>query len=98
MLSRKKGEGKKLLFCVHMDEIGFMVTTVDDKGFIHFAPVGGINFTAAAYASVVFSSGIRGIMIPGDIGVQYIESFLSALTVGFCSGYLAGEEVLKYIG
>lgn len=64
LICRKKGEGKKLLFCAHMDEIGFLVTTVDDKGFIHFAPVGGINFTAAAYASVVFSSGIRGIMIP----------------------------------
>ena len=40
---------------------------------------------------------IRGIMLPGDIGVQYIESFLSALTVGFCSGYLAGEQAVEYV-
>ncbi len=41
---------------------------------------------------------IRGIMLPGAIGVQYIESVLSALTVAFCSGYLAGEEADSFIG
>ena len=64
LICHKKGEGKKLLFCAHMDEIGFIVTTVDDKGFLHFAPGGGIDFVAAAYANVVFSNGVRGIMIP----------------------------------
>lgn len=38
----------------------------------------------------------RGIMLPGAIGVQYIESVLSALTTAFCTGYLAGEEAVKY--
>ncbi len=64
LICRKAGGGKKLLFCAHMDEIGFIVTTVDDKGFIHFAPVGGIDFTAAAYAKVVFANGVRGVMVP----------------------------------
>ncbi len=39
---------------------------------------------------------IRGIMLPGAVGVQYIESVLSALTSAFCGGYLAGEEAVKY--
>ena len=47
----------------------------------------------------LFAAGdnIRGIMLPGAIGVQYIESFLSALTSAFCGGYLAGEEAVKYL-
>lgn len=40
---------------------------------------------------------IRGIMLPGDIGVGYIESVLSALTVAFCSGYVSGVEAAKYV-
>ena len=66
LICHKAGEGKKLLFCAHMDEIGFIVTTVDDKGFVHFAPVGGIDFVAAAYSKVVFENGIRGIMVPEE--------------------------------
>lgn len=66
LICRKKGNGKKLLFCAHMDEIGFIVTTVDDKGFIHFAPIEGINFVAAAYSKVVFANGVKGIVVPED--------------------------------
>lgn len=64
LICHKKGEGEKIMFCAHMDEIGFIVTTVDDGGFVHFAPVGGINFTAAAFSEVVFESGLRGILVP----------------------------------
>ena len=64
LICHKKGEGEKIMFCAHTDEIGFIVTTVDESGFIHFAPVGGINFTAAAFSEVVFESGLRGIIVP----------------------------------
>lgn len=37
----------------------------------------------------------RGIMLPGDIGVQYIESYLSAMTYAMSSGYLAAEKALE---
>ncbi len=66
LVCHKSGEGKKLLFCAHMDEIGFIVTTVDEKGFIHFAPVGGINFVAAAYNRVVFANGMKGVLVPEE--------------------------------
>ncbi len=32
----------------------------------------------------------RGVMLPGRIGADYIESTISALTFALCSGYLAG--------
>ncbi len=40
----KKGTSdKNLLLCAHMDEVGLMVRYVDDRGFLYFVPVGGID-------------------------------------------------------
>ena len=58
------GERKKLLYCAHMDEIGFIVTFIEENGFIRFAPIGGINFVAAAFSHVVFANGEKGILVP----------------------------------
>lgn len=35
-------------------------------------------------------------MIPGDIGVEYIEGVFTALTYAFNSGFIAGTEAAKY--
>ena len=63
------GERKKLLYCGHMDEIGFIVTYIEENGFIRFAPIGGINFVAAAFSHVVFANGEKGILVP-EAGTQ----------------------------
>lgn len=55
---------KKIMFAAHIDEIGFMVTYIEENGFIRFAPVGGINFASAAFTHVVFENGTRGILVP----------------------------------
>ena len=41
-----KGTGisdKRIMISAHMDEVGFMVTHIDDDGYIHFCNVGGID-------------------------------------------------------
>lgn len=38
----------------------------------------------------------RGIMLPGDVGVGFIEGVLSAMTFAMCSGYVAAEEAVAY--
>src|SRR6187431_2983008 len=40
---RKGREDKKVMVAAHMDEISFMVTHVDDEGFVRFHPLGGFD-------------------------------------------------------
>ena len=39
----KTEHAPKLLFCAHMDEVGLMVHTIADDGYLKFAAVGGID-------------------------------------------------------
>ncbi|MGG1686132.1 MULTISPECIES: M42 family metallopeptidase [Bacillales] len=40
-VKKGKAEGPKIMVAGHLDEIGFMVTRIDDKGFLYFQTVGG---------------------------------------------------------
>ncbi len=44
---------KTILLEAHMDEIGFLVTHIDDAGFVHVAPAGGVDARIMAAQSVV---------------------------------------------
>lgn len=40
----KRGKSKdRVMVGAHMDEIGFIVSYIDDKGFVHFHPLGGFD-------------------------------------------------------
>lgn len=44
LIVHKKGGGdKSLMIAAHMDEIGFIVSHIDDDGFIRFQPLGGFD-------------------------------------------------------
>ena len=49
-----------------MDEIGFLVTFIEDDGFIRIAPVGGIHPSASAFSEVVSEKGVAGVIVPND--------------------------------
>ncbi|MBQ3490213.1 MAG: M20/M25/M40 family metallo-hydrolase [Clostridia bacterium] len=67
LIAFKKGKGKKpkkLMFAAHMDEIGFMASYIDEKGFIRVSRLGGINYQAASFSEVIFKNGTKGVLVP----------------------------------
>lgn len=64
LYAHKKGSGKKIMLAAHMDEIGFFATYIGDNGHVRVSPVGGINFHASAYSTVVFENGAKGVLVP----------------------------------
>lgn len=62
LIARKKGKGKKVMIAAHMDQIGFMVTDIDDKGFIHFTNIGGISTYNTLSQQVIFENGTLGVI------------------------------------
>jgi len=41
--ARKESKRRSVMLCAHIDEIGFLVTHIDDNGFLRLDPVGGVN-------------------------------------------------------
>ncbi|MBQ4354047.1 MAG: M20/M25/M40 family metallo-hydrolase [Clostridia bacterium] len=75
LIAFKAGIGenkKKLMYAAHIDEIGFIVSYIEENGYIRFHPIGGINFTSAAFTHVVFENGQRGVLVPegGDLRAE----------------------------
>lgn len=52
---------KKIMVAAHMDEIGIMVTHVDDNGFVRFTGIGGVYPRNLAGSHVRFANGTRGV-------------------------------------
>ena len=97
LICHKAGEGKKLLFCAHMDEIGFIATFIEEDGYIRFAPIGGINFHAAAYSKVVFENGAVGVILPED-QVKPADYKADAFVVDIGASDREAAEALVKIG
>lgn len=68
VIAFKKGKsgGKKVMISGHMDEIGFIVSQIEEKGFLRLSPVGGLDPRNLVAQRVVVHGrkDIRGIMMP----------------------------------
>lgn len=62
LIARKKGTGKKILFSAHMDQIGLMITHIDEKGFLRFTNVGGLNPKNLLGLRMVFDNDLEGVI------------------------------------
>ncbi len=70
----KRGSGKKIMVAAHMDEVGVIVTDIDEHGFLRLAPVGGVSAYSVLGKRFVFQSGVAGV-----VAVEKIEN-LNKLT------------------
>ena len=55
-------DAKKLMIAAHMDEIGVIVSHVDEKGFVRFSPIGGVFRRYVLGGRVRFLNGTQGII------------------------------------
>lgn len=62
LIARKKGTAKKILFSAHMDQIGLIITHVDEKGFLRFSNVGGVHPKEIIGLRIIFDSGFEGVV------------------------------------
>ncbi len=54
--------GKRILIAAHMDEIGLIVSHVDENGFVRFAPIGGVFGRYLLSGRVRFLNGVQGLV------------------------------------
>ena len=54
--------GKRIMFSAHMDHIGFVVTHIEDNGYLRVNNVGGINPQISNARHVIFENGTEGVL------------------------------------
>lgn len=87
---------RRIMITAHMDHIGFVVTHIEDEGFLRVTNVGGISLDASLTRHVVFENGVEGVVVaqpvksgkPGmndlfvDIGAKDREEAESMVALG----------------
>jgi len=60
--AQRAGKGGKVMLAAHMDEIGVMVSHVDERGFCRFTNIGGVFPLNVLGGRVVFGNGMIGVV------------------------------------
>lgn len=113
LICLKKGSAaspRRVMLTAHMDEIGFLVSFIEENGYLRITPIGGIDFTAAAYSEVVFTNGVQGVLVPAanaskkerpaasdmvvDIGARDRAAAASRVAVGDALALVGGVKKL----
>jgi putative aminopeptidase FrvX len=76
VVKAKAKSGRRIMLAAHMDEIGLIVSPVDEHGFARVAPVGGVFPLNCVGSRVRFASGR-----PGVIGMEQREDEKKAPTL-----------------
>lgn len=77
----KQSPAKKLMLSAHMDEVGFIVTGVDDDGFLRFRTVGDIDSRVVIGKRVHLDNGMAAIIGTKPIHVQSADEQNTPLQV-----------------
>jgi len=108
IIGLKKGKGgngktarKKIMLAAHMDEIGFVVSYIEDKGFLRIQPVGGFDPRAlmAQRVTVMGKKDLPGVIGSKPIHILTDEERKKTLEIKdyFIDLGLSKEEVTKLV-
>ncbi len=92
---------RRLLYAAHIDEIGFMVSHVDERGFLYFQPVGGFDARTLPSQRVTIHATkgghgtIEGVIAPQPRWLATDEDLSRVIPIDelFIDTGLAGEKV-----
>ena len=62
LICHKKGSGKKIMYAAHMDEIGLMVTFIEETGYLRCAQIGYLPPHYSINRFVKFENGTVGVV------------------------------------
>lgn len=96
LIAHKKGEGPKLMFAAHMDEIGLAATCYGEKGQIYVSALGGVSPYAALYKRVRFSGGAEGVLVPDGKPEEVLKDLKLQkmyVDIAACDEKTAAEQV-----
>ncbi len=79
LIAFKKGtkSNRKILLAAHMDEVGFMVTNIEDDGTLSFAPVGGVEPQVVVGKKVRIEGKVNGVIGYKAIHLQKKDQLLA---------------------
>ena len=94
VIAHKRGTGPRVMLSAHMDSIGFIVTYIEDTGFIRFECLGGIRLFAAIDGLVRFENGVIGRIgrIPDDSGDDVVLSQITSKNLYIDIGAEDGKQ------
>lgn len=104
LIAHIPGSGPKVALVAHMDEIGFLVSKVDEAGFVRVMPVGGVDARVFGAQKVIVHGrrdlpGIVGSIPPHllkkDNGAQHKEAL--PIEESFIDLGLPADDVLKSV-
>ncbi len=85
---QKTGNGLRVMLAAHIDEIGIIVSHVDEDGFIRFTTIGGVRPHTLLGSRVEFMDGTEGVI--GGEKLENLEKVLSFehlfIDIGISSG------------
>lgn len=102
VIAIKRGkERKKVMVAAHMDEIGFIITHIDDDGFLRFHPLGGFDpkTLTSQRVTVHGKKDILGVMGSKPIHIMSVEERNKPISIGdyFIDTGMKKAEVEKYV-
>lgn len=97
LIVHKRGNGPKVMFAAHMDSIGFIVTHIDDNGYLRVGRLGGLRAFSCLHTPVRFKSGVRG-LVAADQGVKEKELSIDDLYIDIGAKDKAEAEKMVKLG
>lgn len=65
---KRSEDGLRIMLSAHVDEIGVIVTHVDERGFLRFLPLGGVRPHSCLGGRVRFMNGVMGVIGAEQLG------------------------------